>query len=112
MQVVHVNDKDVHLSESGWLQDLGDWSEEVAVEIAAKAGVTLTDEHWDLIRVAREYYEEFGTCPQPRAYGKIMRKRFGPERSEQDYIYSLFPKGGLIKCINKIAGLPCPSECK
>ena len=41
---------------------------------------------------------------------KIMKKKYGKDRSDQKYIYSLFPTG-LIKCANKIAGLPRPKGC-
>lgn len=39
-----------------------------------------------------------------------MKKEYGKDKSDQKYIYSLFPTG-LIKCANKIAGLPRPKGC-
>ena len=41
---------------------------------------------------------------------EMMKKKYGKDRSDQKYIYSLFPTG-LIKCANKVAGLPRPKGC-
>jgi tRNA 2-thiouridine synthesizing protein E len=40
-----------------------------------------------------------------------MKAEFGKDRSSNKYIFSFFPKGGLIKSANKIAGLPRPKGC-
>ena len=106
-----VNGQTIELSEAGWLENLDEWSEELAVEIAKNEKINeLTEEHWDVIRMAREYFLENGTVCEPRAFSKLMKKQYGKERSDQKYIYSLFPTG-LIKCANKIAGLPRPKGC-
>ena len=106
-----VNGKVIQLSEAGWLENLDEWSEELAVEIAKSEKIPeLTDEHWDAIRIAREFFLENGMVAEPRAFSKIMKDKFGKDRSSQKYIYSLFPTG-LVKCANKIAGLPRPKGC-
>jgi tRNA 2-thiouridine synthesizing protein E len=110
MQAV-VDGKTIELSEAGWLLDLDEWSEELAVEIAKNEKINeLTEEHWDIINTAREFFNENGLVAEPRAFSKIMKKKYGKDRSDQKYIYSLFPTG-LIKCANKIAGLPRPKGC-
>lgn len=106
-----VNGKAVALSEAGWLENLDEWSDELAVEIARNEQIPeLTQEHWDIINTAREYFTDNGTVAEPRMFSKIMKKKYGEDRSSQKYIYSLFPTG-LIKCANKIAGLPRPKGC-
>lgn len=106
-----VNGKIIQLSEAGWLENLDEWSEELAVEICKSENIPeLTDEHWDIINMAREYFHENGVVAEPRLFSKMMKKKFGDDRSSQQYIYSLFPTG-LIKCANKIAGLPRPKGC-
>jgi len=106
-----VNGQIIQLSEAGWLENLDEWSEELAVEISKNEKIPeLTEEHWDIIREAREYFQENGSVCEPRAFSKIMKKKYGKDRSDQKYIYSLFPTG-LIKCANKIAGLPRPKGC-
>lgn len=106
-----INGKIIQLSEAGWLDNLDEWSEELAVEISKNEKIEgLTPEHWDIINEAREYFSENGSVCEPRNFSKIMKKKFGKDRSDQKYIYSLFPTG-LIKCANKIAGLPRPKGC-
>lgn len=106
-----VNGSIIQLSEAGWLEDLSEWSEGLAVEISKNEKIEeLTQEHWDIINEAREYFQDNGTVCEPRSFSKIMKKKYGKERSDQKYIYSLFPTG-LIKCANKIAGLPRPKGC-
>lgn len=106
-----VNGKIIQLSEAGWLENLDEWSEELAVEIAKNEKIPeLTQEHWDIINMAREYFKNNGTVAEPRAFSKLMKNEYGADRSSQKYIYSLFPTG-LIKCANKVAGLPRPKGC-
>ena len=106
-----VNGKVIQLSEAGWLENLDEWSEELAAQIAINEKIDeLTEEHWDIINEAREYFTDNGQVCEPRAFSKIMKKKYGKDRSDQKYIYSLFPTG-LIKCANKIAGLPRPKGC-
>ena len=107
---VEVDGKTIQLSEAGWLENLNEWSEALAYEIAKNEKVELTDEHWDIINEARDYFQENGMVAEPRVFSKIMKQKYGKDRSSQKYIYSLFPTG-LIKCANKIAGLPRPKGC-
>jgi TusE/DsrC/DsvC family sulfur relay protein len=107
---VDVDGKTIQLSEAGWLENLDEWTENVAQAIAQNEKVTLTDEHWDIINEARDYFHENGVVCEPRAFSKIMKKKYGADRSDSKYIYSLFPYG-LIKSANKIAGLPRPKGC-
>ena len=107
---LNIDGKVIKLSEAGWLEDLSEWSVEVANGIAANENVVLTDEHWDIINEARDYFDENGSVAEPRVFTKIMKQKYGADRSSQQYIYSLFPYG-LIKSANKIAGLPRPKGC-
>lgn len=105
-----VNGRTVAVSEAGWLEDCREWDEDVARVIAAAEGVELSDEHWDAIREARAYFEEYGLVAEQRVFMKLMKEKFGPERATQQYLYQLFPHGPL-KQGNKIAGLPRPKGC-
>ena len=106
-----VGGKVIELSEAGWLNNLDEWSEDLAVEIAKNERIPeLTEEHWDIINLAREYFQDNGSVAEPRNFSKMMKKKYGKDRSDQKYLYSLFPTG-LIKCANKVAGLPRPKGC-
>lgn len=110
---IDVNGKKVQLSEAGWLEDLSEWNEDIAVKIAAEVeGIPeLTQEHWDIINLTRREFLENNQVAEPRKFLKIMKNELGKDRSTNKYIFSLFPKGGLIKSANKIAGLPRPKGC-
>lgn len=110
MPHLQVNGEAVEVSEAGWLEDCRVWNEEIAQAIAQAEGVTLTEEHWDVIREARAYFEEYGLVAEQRVFMKLMKERFGPDRATQQYLYQLFPHGPL-KQGNKIAGLPRPKGC-
>jgi tRNA 2-thiouridine synthesizing protein E len=110
---IEVDGQMIQLSEAGWLEDLDEWTPEIAVKIAAEVEDIddLTEEHWDIINLTREFFEEQRLVAEPRKFMKLMKQRFGKDRSTNKYIFKLFPKGGLIKSANKIAGLPRPKGC-
>lgn len=105
--------KMIELSEAGWLMVLDEWTEDIAVKIAAEVEdiPELSEEHWDIINLTREMFYVNNMVAEPRKFMKVMKERFGKDRSSNKYIFSLFPKGGLIKSANKVAGLPRPKGC-
>ena len=107
---IEVNGKSLETDEEGYLANINEWEPGVAEVMAKEDELELTDEHWDIINEAREYFIDNGQVCEPRAFSKIMKKKYGKDLSDQKYIYSLFPTG-LIKCANKIAGLPRPKGC-
>jgi len=106
-----VDGKIIKLSEAGWLENLDEWSEGLAAQVAITENIgELTEEHWNIINLARQYFSENGAVCEPRNFTKLMKEKYGKDQSSQKYIYSLFPTG-LIKCANKVAGLPRPKGC-
>lgn len=69
------------LDEEGYLVEPGDWNEAVAEHLARAEGVWLTDEHWDVIRFMREYYEEHQIAPDARYVIKHLSNRLGATRA-------------------------------
>ena len=105
-----VNGKTIDHDEEGYITDVGSWSEEIAKMIAQAERVTMTDEHWEVIRFLREYYNEYQIAPAVRVLTKAVAKKLGPEKGNNKYLYELFPYGpGKQAC--KIAGLPKPTGC-
>lgn len=95
--------------EDGFLLDPDDWDEDIAQHIAAAVNLDLTDEHWNLIRLIREYYYEFGSVPELRKILKQLKHDLGGEKSTRKYVYHLFPYGyGQQGC--KIAGMRQPKK--
>ncbi|RLA07111.1 MAG: sulfur relay protein DsrC [Gammaproteobacteria bacterium] len=107
---LQIEGKTIALSEAGWLENLDEWNEEIAKGIAINEKVELTDEHWDIINLAREYFEENSMVAEPRKFSKLMATKYSKDRSSSKYLYGLFPYG-LIKSANKVAGLPRPKGC-
>lgn len=104
------NDQEIATDGEGYLQDSQRWSEELAPVIAANEGITLSPEHWEVIRFVRNFYLEFNTSPAIRMLVKAMAAQLGEEKGNSRYLYRLFPKGPA-KQATKIAGLPKPVKC-
>jgi tRNA 2-thiouridine synthesizing protein E len=92
------------VDDEGYLVDPADWSREVAVELARREGVVLTDEHWAVIGFMREYYELHRIAPDARFVLKYLAETRAAERNE---LFRLFPYG-YVKQACKIAGMRRP----
>jgi dissimilatory sulfite reductase related protein len=105
-----VGDATIEHDEEGYLTDIGEWTPELAELIANAENIEMTPEHWEVVNFLREYYEEYQIAPAVRILMKEMTKRFGKEKGDQKYLYSLFPYGPAKQAC-KIAGLPKPTGC-
>jgi tRNA 2-thiouridine synthesizing protein E len=94
----------------GFLRQLEDWTPTVAEEIAAREGIVLTDAHWEIIELLREFYRRFEASPANRALVKFAARELGQDKGRSIYLMSLFP-GSPAKIGSKIAGLPKPDNC-
>ncbi|NBQ34447.1 MAG: TusE/DsrC/DsvC family sulfur relay protein, partial [Gammaproteobacteria bacterium] len=65
------------VDEEGFLENLGDWTKEIAVEMAKGDDIDLSDEHWEVIDFLREYYEEYQIAPAVRVLTKAIGKKMG-----------------------------------
>ena len=100
----------VTVDEKGYLLDPQDWSEEVALTMAAADKVQLTDDHWQVLQIFRDYYRQFEIEPPMRALVKRTGEVLGEEKGASRYLYRLFPEGpGTQGC--RYAGLPRPLSC-
>ncbi|MCZ7563328.1 MAG: TusE/DsrC/DsvC family sulfur relay protein [Burkholderiales bacterium] len=107
---IEVADKTYETDEEGYLVNLSDWSEEVANHIAESEGITMTDNHWEVVNFLREYYNEFQIAPAVRVLTKAIGKKLGSDKGNSKYLYELFPYGPAKQAC-KIAGLPKPTGC-
>lgn len=94
----------------GFLVDLSDWNPEVAQKMAFREGIELTDKHWEILNLLREYYAEFDNSPAMRPLVKYCALKLGPDKGRSIYLMSLFP-GSPAKLGSKLAGLPKPDNC-
>lgn len=101
-----VNGKTLETTENGFLVSQEDWDKDVAEAIAAAEGVTLTQDHWDVIDYLREaFFEHNGEQPNNRAILKAMQEKWGDRKVDNKTLFDLFP-GNPSKQAGMIAGLP------
>ena len=94
----------------GFLCRLDHWTPEIARQIASSEGIELTDAHWEIIELLREFYRRFEASPANRALVKFVAQELGPDKGRSIYLMSLFP-GSPAKIGSKVAGLPKPDNC-
>ena len=104
MTATLIAQRTVDVDAEGFLTDPAQWSEEIAAEIAAEAGIPeLTERHWLVVHFMRNRFLATGTAPSIRSLGKES----GVPVKE---LYALFPKGPA-KLAAKIGGIPKPHGC-
>ena len=100
-----VDGKTLETTETGFLVNMDDWNENVASVIAESEGITLTQEHWDVINYLREeFFNNNGNQPNNRVMVKDMGARWGRKIGSKD-LFDLFP-GNPSKQAGMIGGLP------
>ena len=102
--------KKIQVYPIGNLMLLDDWSEPLATHMAQKEGLTLTDEHWEVLRYMRKFYFQYGITPMVKLLIKHMAEEHGNDVSNEKRLYGLFPKGPSRQG-SRIAGLPEPQGC-
>lgn len=90
----------------GKLAELPEWSEARARELAQQEGLTLTDEHWEVIHLLRDHYRLHGNDLSGPRLLMALEERFGA-RGGKKHLYELFP-GGPVSQGTRLAGLPPP----
>ncbi|MCA0901011.1 TusE/DsrC/DsvC family sulfur relay protein [Microbulbifer agarilyticus] len=102
--------REIALDKEGFLRDLNDWSPEVATALATRENIELTRDHWDVITLLRDFYQEFELSPAMRPLVKYVGQHLGPEKGRSIFLMQLFPPSPA-KIGSKIAGLPKPTNC-
>lgn len=107
---VRVGEREIGLDPEGYLVDLHDWSPDVAETLAAEEGRILTDEHWEIIQVLRDFYARFETAPAMRPLVKAVGQALGADKGKSLHLMKLFPESPA-KVAARLAGLPKPTNC-
>ncbi len=93
-------------NEDGYMVDPSKWSKEYAEWRAAELDIELTEKHWHIVDLFREFIGEKGITPSSRIAQKEAKKRFGVDSKG---FYALFPNGP--KQTAMVAGGIKPSGC-
>ncbi|KMM92677.1 TusE/DsrC/DsvC family sulfur relay protein [Pseudomonas lundensis] len=110
MTVLTLDGRSIELDKDGYLTDLNDWSPEVATALAMQNDIELTPDHWEILQLLRNFYEEFQLSPATRPLIKYTALKLGAEKGNSLHLNRLF-NGTPAKLAAKLAGLPKPTNC-
>jgi tRNA 2-thiouridine synthesizing protein E len=96
--------------QSNYLDDLPDWSNDLAIKLGLEEGLELTPEHFEILTIARTFYADYGFSPSMRPLCKLVTAGLGVDKGRSIYLNRLFP-GSPAKIAAKLAGLPKPKNC-
>ena len=108
--MLNVNNTIIETDPLGYLLDVNQWNQDVALAIAEKENLQLTEAHWEVIHFVRDFYKEYKTSPAIRMLVKAMVQKLGEDKGNSRYLQRLFPDGPA-KQATKLAGLPKPAKC-
>lgn len=108
--MINVNGKEIETDAEGFLANLEDWSEDVAVVLSQQDELSLGEKHWQVINWIRDYYAENSTAPNLRVITKLIGNDLGEEFGDKKYLFDLFPYGPA-KQAARYAGMPKPTGC-
>ncbi len=94
---------DVQINDEGFLTEYDEWNEDIGAALAENIGITMTDEHWALIKWLREDYKEKGETATTR---RVQTVGGFPTKQQ----FQMFPKKPAKK-MSYVAGLPKPHGC-
>lgn len=99
-----------YLDKDNYLIEFSAWNYNIANFIAFRENVVLTDKHFFLIDILREFYIRNKIYPNSRIIISIFKKKNELKFIDSGYINLLFPGNSVNKLI-KISGLPNFNNC-
>ena len=110
MPDITVNGRTIELDAEGYLRNLSDWDKDVAEQLAESENLTLSEDHWQVIEILRDFYHTYEQSPAMRPLVKAVGLKLGADKGKSMYLMQLFP-GSPAKLASKLAGLPKPTNC-
>ena len=98
------------LDNDGHLAEPATWSPEFAQVCALKDAVSLTDDHWWLIRWVRDYWLSYGNPPLMRTTVQALRAHKDDSRLGSAALYALFSDHPIRQAC-RYGGVPKPDWC-
>ncbi|MAQ09979.1 MAG: sulfurtransferase TusE [Gammaproteobacteria bacterium] len=93
----------------GFLKRLKDWNETTAQQIADGYDIALSEAHWQVIALVRNYFNDYGLSPTTRVTVNLLKRSLGTDTGSI-YLMKLFG-GHPRRTLAQIAGLPKPTDC-
>ena len=100
----------MNVDPEGFLIEWNEWSAEVAIEMAQTNDIQLSDNHWEIIVVAQNFYKEFDHAPSQRPLARFIKLKLSADKAASIYLMQLFGQSPA-KMIARLAGLPKPKNC-
>lgn len=110
MTALEGNGKTVEFDGEGYLVHFDDWGKEVGLTLAKSENLEMTDDHWVVLQLMRDYYRKHELIPTARDFTDLMGRSLGSDKGNKKYLDQLFPNEQLKQCA-KIAGLPRLAGC-
>ncbi len=102
---------EIQLDNDGHLSDHTLWTQQVAQQLADTLDVTLTDEHYQVLAIVREFFTNFNHPPATRPLIKYLQQRLPDLAIDNQKLQQMFNTGLVARHVNRIAGLPKPPNC-
>lgn len=110
MTTIQTNSRTVNLDGEGYLEKFDEWDKDVGLALAKEEGIDITDDHWVVARLLRDFYKEHAKIPTTKELVTSLRKELGEAKGTSKYLSQLFPNEPA-KQSAKIAGLPRMPGC-
>ena len=92
------------------LESLPPWSFGGAEQRARDIGIEMTEDHWEVVLLLRDYYSDSGEEADALQMLNALAKEFA-EVGGRRLLYRLFP-GGPVTQGSQIAGIPLPASAR
>jgi tRNA 2-thiouridine synthesizing protein E len=92
----------------GYLVNPDEWTDSIAIELAAEEGIELNQHHWQILRFMNKYYAEHNVAPDVRhVIGYLATANKSDKKEAKKKVFELFPYG-YVKQACKISGMKRP----
>lgn len=109
-QFLELDNRRIPVDDEGYLRNLQDWDEAVAIELARLEDIRLGAAHWEVLNLLRVFYRRHQMSPATRALINLVKRELGQDKGRSVYLMRLF-RGSPAKTASRIAGLPKPDNC-
>lgn len=108
LEAIRNGDK-VNPRETGFPHAPAEWTRAAAIETAQGEGLTLGEDHWDVVRALQEFFARHADMPaiHTRELHDALDEKFHIKGGRK-YLFHLFP-GGPVAQGCRIAGLKAPA---
>jgi len=110
MDSIKVNGRDVKLDGEGYLSDFKSWEKDIGLALAEVEKLEMTDDHWKVVDLLREFYSKHESLPTARDISNLMSDALGQDKGNSKYLTELFPNEPIMQS-GRIAGLPRMPGC-